>query len=108
MVKGLLGWRTGGPPTQLFHDGCLISRPSGLAETINEFFISKVNTLRNKIPIVNSDPLKYLEEAMGNPLCSFKLQMVGQDVVKKSCQGVKELKCNRSRLHRHKNYQIGL
>ena len=72
-VKGWLGWQTGGPPTQLYHDGSLISTPAGLSSTMNEFFISKVNNLRKKIPSVDSDPLRYLKDAMSDRSCFFQI-----------------------------------
>ena len=34
-VKGWLGWNTGGPPTQLFYEGRLVTRPAGLASCMN-------------------------------------------------------------------------
>ena len=63
-VKGWLGWNSGGPPTQLFSEGRLTTKPAGLATTMNKFFINKIKDLRQKIPAVNIDPLKYLKEAM--------------------------------------------
>ena len=63
-VKSWLGWTGGGPPTQLFYEGRMVSRPFGLASCMNKFFIKKVKELRLRIPVANSDTLKYLKEAM--------------------------------------------
>ena len=65
-VKGWLGWNCGGPPTQLFYLGRMVTRPAGLASSMNSFFVNKVKELRQKIPAVLTDPLKYLKEAMIN------------------------------------------
>ena len=56
---------------------------------MNEFFISKVNNLRKKIPSVDSDPLRYLKDAMSDRSCSFKLQPVELAQVKKLIKGLK-------------------
>ena len=56
-VKSLLGWKNTGPPTQLFYEGRIVTRPAGLASSMNRFFVDKVRGLRNNIPVVASDPL---------------------------------------------------
>ena len=43
-VKGWLGWKTSGPPTQLFTEK-LINKPKEIANTMNNFFINKVKNL---------------------------------------------------------------
>ena len=68
-VKGWLGWNTAGAPSQLFYEGRMITRPAGLAASMNSFFIKKVKDLRNKIPLSNFDPLKYMKEAMSRRTC---------------------------------------
>ena len=37
-VRGCLGWGDGGPPTQLFIDGRVVTSPGGLASVMNKFF----------------------------------------------------------------------
>ena len=59
-VKGWLGWGSAGPPTQLFYKGRIVTKPAGLASSMNNFFIDKIKGLRDKIPLANSDPLKKL------------------------------------------------
>ena len=44
-VKGIIGWANSGPPTKLFHEGKFVNSPSGLASTLNNFFINKVKRL---------------------------------------------------------------
>jgi hypothetical protein len=43
---------------------------------MNGFFIDKVKGLRDNIPLVNSDPLKKVKEAMQNRECNFNLRLV--------------------------------
>ena len=49
---------------KLFYEGRIVTRPAGLASSMNKFFIDKVKTLRQNIPVVATDPLKELKEAM--------------------------------------------
>lgn len=42
-VKGWLGWNTGGPPTQLFHNGTFFNKPSDLSKTMNNFLLIKLS-----------------------------------------------------------------
>lgn len=88
-VKGCLGWGGGGPPTQLFSDGKIVSSPSGLASIVNKFFLDKIKRLRESIPAVISDPLSRLREAMKERQCSFSLQPVSVSDVLKIIKGLK-------------------
>ena len=82
-LKSWLGWGGGGPPTQLFSRGRMVTSPGGLASTMNKFFLDKVRTLRSSIPAVQSDPLIKMKEAMQDRGCSFKLKSVSKaDVLK--------------------------
>ena len=75
-VKGIIGWESSGPPTRLLKDGKYISSPSGLATTLNRYFINKVKTLRASIPVADIDPLAKLKESMANRQCSFNMKLV--------------------------------
>ena len=88
-MKGWLGWSSGGPPTQLFYEGRIITKPIGLATSMNKFFIDKIKLLRQKIPMVNCDPLKYLKEAMSNRKCKFILKKLNLEDVIKLIKGLK-------------------
>ena len=82
-VKGLLGWGGAGPPTQLFYNGRMVTQPAGLASSMNRFFIDKIKHLRDDIPLVDSDPLKKLKEAMKYRQCKFNLKPVNVAGVRK-------------------------
>ena len=60
-VKNWLGWRTGGPPTQLVINGELKNKPKELADCMNEYFVNKVKDLRRKIPPCRKNPLDRAE-----------------------------------------------
>ena len=88
-MKGWLGWSSGGPPSQLFLEGKTVTKPMGLASGMNKFFIKKIKDLRQKIPAVNLDPLKYLKEAMKNRTCRFRLRHLTLEEVVKRIKGLK-------------------
>ena len=91
-LKSLLSWNSGGPPSQLLYEGRLVSRPAGLASTMNQYFIDKITGLQEKIPVVDTDPLKYMKEAMAGRMSLFNFRSVSLvEVVKTTrlgCFGV--------------------
>ena len=88
-VRSWLGWGGGGTPTQLFSDGKTVSSPSGLASTMNKFFLDKIRKLRISIPTVLSDPLAKMKEAMNGRRCSFRLKTVSVAAVLKIISSLK-------------------
>ena len=61
-VKQILNWEGGGPPSQLFYEGRMLTRPAEVAGGINAFFIKKVKDIIKNIPPVDADPLEKLRE----------------------------------------------
>ena len=88
-VKSWLGWKNSGSPTQLFYEGRMVTRPAAIASSMNKFFIEKVKSLRQNIPVVDKDPLKYMKEAMKNNDCKFSLTPVSEADVVKLIKGLK-------------------
>ena len=88
-VKGWLGWGGGGPPTQLFSDGYVVTSPACLGTAMNKFFVDKIKRLRASIPRVFSDPLARMKEAMLNRECSFKISPVNEEDVLKMIKNLK-------------------
>jgi hypothetical protein len=82
-IKSWLNWTTSGAPTQLFYGGKLENQPSGLANCMNKFFITKVANLRESLGQSDANPLAKLEQLMSNRKCVFKLQPVHPDTVDK-------------------------
>ena len=88
-VKEWLGWGGGGPPTQLFSEGRMVTSPAGLGTAMNKFFIDKIKRLRSSIPAVSTDPLSRVREAMSTKLCSFKINLVTEEKVLKLIKNLK-------------------
>ena len=74
-IKGWLGWKNTGPPTQLFTNK-MINKPKEIANEMNQFFIEKVKNLQKKLPKQKNDPLQHLRRAMHNRNCSFNFKPV--------------------------------
>ena len=91
-VKTWLNWSKTGPPSQLFHNGRLITSPAGLAGAMNSFFLSKVAGLRNTIPESNADPMVKLKESMRDRQCSLSLSAVHPEEVLKVIKSLKNSK----------------
>ena len=82
-IKGILNWKTSGSPNQLFYQGRLISKPIELAEAQNEYFIEKINLIRQNLPQPPTDPLSTLRSLMVGRTCTFELAPVHPDEVEK-------------------------
>ena len=91
-IKSWLAWSNSGPPTRLFHNGRLISSPSGIAGEMNSFFLGKVSRLRANIPASQEDPFLKLREAMLHRQCSFSLSAVEPSEVLKIIKSLKNSK----------------
>ena len=91
-VKNWLGWKTGGPPTQLVVNGELKNKPKELAQCMNEFFINKVRNLRSHIPACRKNPLERVQSMMMNRSCNFSLKAVHPDEVSKIIANLKNSK----------------
>ena len=91
-LKSWMGWKNSGPPSQLFHEGELVSSPHALASTMNSFFIKKVKNLQKRIPPSKDNPLKYLQQAMSTRTCNFKIECVHPDEVLRIVRNLKNSK----------------
>ena len=90
-LKSWMGWKSSGPPSQLFVEK-IILKPREIANTMNQYFVSKVKNLQKKLPRRKNDPLQYLKSAMKNRKCSFKLRAVEQDEVRVFIKNLKNSK----------------
>ena len=88
-MKNWLGWKTGGPPTQLVVNGELKSKPKDLSKCMNEFFVNKVNGLRANIPPCMTDPLDRVRNLMEKKDCSFSLKAAHPDDIAKVIKSLK-------------------
>ena len=91
-VKGILQWRNGGPPNQIFSEGKLERSPKKIAAEMNNFFIGKVKMLQRKLPEPVGDPLQCLRNLMAGSTAQFQLNPVFPDEVLKVVKGLKSTK----------------
>ena len=78
-VKSWLNWGNSGPPSKLFNNGIIVNKPARVATIMNEFFINKVNQLRDRISVADSDPLEKLREFLQDKNCTFSLKPVSPE-----------------------------
>jgi hypothetical protein len=88
-VKRILNWEGGGPPSQLFYQGRMLTKPAAVASAINSFFITKVKGIISGIPQVDCDPLAKLRERMAARRCSLTLRPVTEAEVLQTIQKTK-------------------
>ena len=91
-VKGWMGWKNSGPPTQLFHGGKIINSPDDLASTMNDFFINKVKKHRQNLPPSRNDPLENLKRVMSARTCTFSIKSAHPDDVLEIVKNLKNSK----------------
>ena len=77
-VKQILNWEGGGPPSQLFYQGRMLSKLAAVVSAINSFFIKKVKDIISEIPRVDTNQLK-LRERMTAQHCSLTLRPMTKD-----------------------------
>ena len=86
-----LGWKNYSSPTQLFHEGRLINKPSEIADCQNKFFINKIELIQQNLPASMSDPLACLKGIMQHQY-SFSLKTVHPETVEKIVMSLKNSK----------------
>ena len=91
-VKSWLNWGNSGPPSKLFNNGIIVNKPARVATIMNEFFINKVNQLRDRISVADSDPLEKLREFLQDKNCTFSLKPVSPEEVNEIVTGLKNTK----------------
>ena len=82
-VKGILNWTSSGSPSQLFYRGTLKTKAQDIADAQNDYFINKIQNIRENLLPPLSDPLAKLTSLMANRQCSFSLNTVHPDQVNK-------------------------
>ena len=80
-VKGILNWQSSGSPAKLFYKGSLRTKSQDIADSQNEFFVEKIQQIRENLPPPISDPLSKLRSLMIGRKCSFRLTSVHPDQV---------------------------
>ena len=91
-LKGWMGWKNSAPPTKLFHKEKLMSSPQELADSMNCFFLEKVQSLQENLPPAKNDPLEALRMAMSERTCNFNFRTVHPDEVLEIVKALKNCK----------------
>ena len=91
-VLGWLNWTSSGAPSQLLHDGKIETKPSKLANVMNNFFVQKVKTIQNNLSPPKFDPISTVRKLMQNKNCQFNLQAVHPDDILKIISNLKNSK----------------
>ena len=78
-VISILNWDSSGSPNQLFQKGFMRTKSSDIADSQNEYFVEKVQQIRENILQTLSDPLSKLRTLMTGRTCSFSLTPVHPD-----------------------------
>ena len=87
-AKYFMGWKSTGTPSQLEVDNKLVTKASKIAELMNNFFIQKVQKIRQglkKLPAWFEACVK----VMRGKECSLELQHVTVETVRKLIKGLK-------------------
>ena len=82
-IKGILNWKSSGPPNQLFYKGKIVNKPGDIASCMNEFFIDKIKNLQNRLPSNLGDPLEYARQLMSSRTSILTLKPVYPEEVGK-------------------------
>ena len=91
---GWLNWVSSASPNKLHHEGKIVTSPAKLAEIMNNFFVSKIEKIRQNIPAPIEDPLKTLKYIMKNKDSKLTLKCVHPDTVKEIIMGLKNSKAS--------------
>ena len=62
-TRQLIGWKSSGAPTSFNVGGVTISKQNDLANIQAKYYFDKILTIKSKLPLVRTDPLKYLKLA---------------------------------------------
>jgi hypothetical protein len=70
----------------------MVTSPARLANIMNNFFVNKINTIRQELPNPTGDPLETLQNIMKDRTSTFSLSCVHPDAVRKIILGLKNSK----------------
>ena len=91
-ARGELHMTGAGPPTALVVNGELTSNSEKMSESQNNFFISKVAGIGERIPKTDTDPLSYTKKFLQSkevPGLDFRTRVVTEEEVSKVIDGLK-------------------
>ena len=82
-ILGWLNWCTSGSPSRLYHAGQIVTSPARLAEIMNNYFVTKIDTIRQGLPGQTDDPLRTLKKFMRNKNSAFSMSCVRPEEVQR-------------------------
>ena len=90
-VKKFMDWKDSGSPKQIVVDNVVYKKAADVAMLLNEFFVSKINSLRSRF---QNQPLNLVgcKKAMNRKRCSLSLSYVSVHKVEKYLKGIKPSK----------------
>ena len=91
-MKGFMGWKKAGSPSQIEKDSILYSKAKDVAKHMNEFFLNKVSTIRRSFKNLPTN-LSGCVKAMEGKHCKLSLRFIS---VQKVLNILKNLKSSRS------------
>ena len=80
-ILGWLNWKSTGAPTEIIYNGVLERKPSRVATCMNDFFVHKIESIVQNLPVPSSDPLVILRSRNLSHL-PFTIKPVHPDNVK--------------------------
>ena len=90
-VKGLMNWKRNGTPRQIVKDNKLYSKPKDVAEIMNQFFLSKIEKIRQKFNNISVN-LEFCKKKRVGKTCKLDLKYVSQDRIFKILKKLKSSK----------------
>ena len=83
-LNKILGKKANSAPSFIESDGSFITKPTDIANYLNDFFIGKISKLRHDMPTTNSVPTRPCMpyEIMQDQHCNVKFREVSVEEVK--------------------------
>ena len=93
-VLGWLNWSSSGSPSKLYYAGEMVSSPGKLAYIMNNFFVSKISSIRQNLQPPADNPLRTLKKITEGSTARFTLACIHPDAVRKIICGLKNSKAS--------------
>ena len=91
-ILGWLNWTSSSSPSKLYFDNSVVTSPARMANVMNNYYITKVNDIRNALPPPSVDPLGPLKRMMYGCPTKLNLNPVHPDMIDKIIGELKDSK----------------
>ena len=85
-AKEFMGWKQQGAPEQLQVNGNLVTKPQTIATYMNQYFLEKVNNIRNNLQKSECD-ISICQNIMSGKKCQLSLKYVS---LRKNTQAIEK------------------